>query len=267
MKTKIVNLCSAVAVSAGLLSGQALLASDYSTTLAGASVLELPAKAASLVATSADHKATAEAVVRAAVSLQPTCTTAIVGAVARASHDSASAAAVAAASVQPSQVAAIVKATTAAAPDQASKVVAALIRAYPSQYGAIAVAASEASPQQARQILSAVADSVPVLQGSISSSEAAYAANNQMLPVRAILVQSYNSALTSGAVTTPASSTVASTVSPAATGFQPTQTGTVIAPPTVGPPFALFPGSVTDFGPGNTTPQVPGGGGRPYASP
>ena len=266
MKTKIVNLCSAVAVSAGLLSGQALLASDYSTTLAGASVLELPAKAASLVATSADHKATAEAVVKAAVSLQPTCATAIVGAVARASHDSASAAAVAAASVQPSQVAAIVKATTAAAPDQASKVVAALIRAYPSQYGTIAVAASEASPEQSRQILSAVADSVPVLQSSISSSETAYAANNQMLPVRAILVQSYNSALASGSVTTPASST-SSTVSPAATGFQPTSTGTVLAPPTVGPPFALFPGSVTDFGPDQTTPQVPGGGGRPYASP
>jgi hypothetical protein len=169
--------------------------------LAGSTALELPAKAAALVAkaSAADKQDVAATVVKVAVGVNPAAAAAIVSAVSRESPAAAPVAAVNATTLQRKQVGQIAKAAAAAAPAEAAKIVAALIKEFPQDYGVIAVAADEGAPLAGRDILAVVADCVPALQSSIRGATTNFAANVGNVPVQAILSQSYNQALTSGA--------------------------------------------------------------------
>ena len=254
MKTRMISLVTSVALIAGLAVVPAVLASssaDVAKALSGATALELPAKAASLVATAAaaDKQDVAIAAVKAAIGLNPASAVAIVSAVSRDNPSTAPVAAVTAATLQHKQIGLIAEAAVAAAPSQAGKIVAALIKEFPKDYSLIAVAASEGAPAAGREILKAVADNVPALQPAIQGALAKFAANDSNIPVLAILSQSNNSTPSAAPVVlTPLMITVTETPS--------------LAPPTFGVPFTPVT-TINNIGTGviQTT------GGRPYGAP
>jgi len=297
------GLVTGISFLAGIVIPQAF-ASDFTDAtkiLAGSPALELPARAAGIVAkaSAVDKQAAAAAAVKAAVGVNPAASAAIVSAVARENPAAAPVAAVTAATLQHKQIGLIAKAAAAAAPAEAAKVVAALIKEFPRDYGTIAIAADEGAPLSGRDILDVVADFVPALQPSIHAATVNYAANDGNVPVQAILTQSYNQALTSGAVAStqvpPAllgqssdqtvlsgAAAPARTPAPAATAPVPNTTAparnapaTVATPalfsppllsaPVLGPPFTPVGPVINNFSPIQTTPQQPGG--RNYASP
>jgi hypothetical protein len=206
MKNKIISLFSGAALFAGLAVSPAALAldsADVSKALAGSTALELPAKAADLVAkaAAADKQEAAAAVVKAAVGVNPAAAAAIVSAVAREYPAAAPAAAVTATTLQHRQIGLITKAAAAAAPAEAARIVAALIKEFPQDFGTIAIAADEGAPSAGQEIRAVVADSVPALQpSSIHGATANFAADNGNVPVQAILSQSDSQALSSNAV-------------------------------------------------------------------
>ncbi len=279
------NLLGVLAVSGGLVGNQAVMAgesADFTKILAGTSMVEMPAKAASLVAkedTQAGQKRATLAVVKAAVGLNPAGTVAVVGAISHAKPEMAPVAAVTAALLQHKQLALITKAAAEAAPSQAGKIVAALIREFPSSYVVIAISASEGAPLAGKEILEVVADFVPALQASINSALASFPSSTTQaqaaladaqlvnasvattssslaLPVQTILVRAVNQAPGIGtlpvAITAPHSRSAGPPAAPA-------------GGPTLGPPFTPIVGPVTTISPSQTVPQVPGG--RNYASP
>jgi hypothetical protein len=256
--TKIISLTGCAALIAGLAIAPAALASnsaDATKALAGSTVLELPGKAADLVAkaSAADKQNVAAATVKAAIGLNPSAVIDIVSAVARENPATAPVAAVTAAILQHKRIDQIAKAAVAAAPSQAAKIVAALIKEFPRDYGVIAIAAAEGAPSAGREILAVVAQHVPALQTYIQGAMAGFAANDGNLPIQAILMQSYNQAVTAGAAVSAPAPTVSAT------------TGTPSLSPTViNAPFTPPTAPIITIGPGQTMPQVPGGR---YASP
>lgn len=265
MKTKILTLAlmAGLGISLPVFSANS---TDIVRAMAGATALELPAKAADLVAkaTARDKENVANAVIKAAMGVNPSAAIAIVGAVVQSSPGTAPVVAVTAATLQHKRLEQIVKAAVHAAPSEAGKVVAALIKEFPQDYGTIAIAASEGAPTSGVEILAAVADYVPALQSAIKGSTNSYAANNGNVPVQAILMQSYNQALTSGAVVStrvPTALAVAPVPSPA----QPTVVVSAPSGPYQGPPYVPILGPVVNYGPGQVNPQSPGG--RNYSSP
>jgi hypothetical protein len=293
MKAKIAYLISSAALIAGLAVSPAALASitsDVAKTLAGSTPLELPAKAANLVAqaSAADKENVTVAVVKAAIGINPSAAVAIVSTVARENRTVAPIAAVTAATLQRNRIDQIAKAAAAAAPSEAAKIVTALIREFPQGYGVIAIAAAEGAPTAAREILAVVADFVPALQSGIQNATASFAGNKGTLPVQAILSQSYNQALSSGTAVKfqvpatsisqndnlvlalnngGASSTAKASTASALSPTTPTTTTVrpTLSPPTLGPPYQPIPSGVTNIGPGPITIQQPGG--RNYAPP
>jgi hypothetical protein len=302
MQTNITRVISSVALIAVIVVSPAVFASnsaDVTKVLASSTALELPAKAASLVAkaSAADKQNVTVAVVKAAIGINPSAAVAIVSSVARENPATAPLAAVTATTLQHKRIDLITKAAAAAAPSEAARIVAALIKEFPQDYGVIAIAAAEGVPSAGREILAVVADYVPALQSSIQASTATFAANDGNVPVQAILSQSYNQARISGAaVSTQTSSTLAQTsATPAAT--TPGNTGTplfilsqsynqlptsrvarlpqttptlspttptatltpTLSGPTLGPPYQPIPGPVTNISPSQIWEQQPGG--------
>lgn len=145
-------------------------------TLSSVTAMELPAKAAELVA-QADAKnirQTTIDVVKAAVGLNPASAAVIVGAIAQASPEMAATAAVTAISLLPKQAAVIARAAAAAAPKQAGKIVEAICRLMPSAYQDVAKAVAEVAPDASREILAGIAAGIPSLRGSINKVLASY---------------------------------------------------------------------------------------------
>jgi hypothetical protein len=257
MKTiKMIGLVNSAVLIAGLAISPAALASnstDAAKALAGSTALELPAKAADLVAkaSAADRQNVAAAAVKEAFELNPSATVAVVAAVARENPATAPVAAVTAVTLQHKRMDQITKAAVAAAPSQATKIVAALIKVFPREYGVIAVAAAQGAPSAGREILSVVAEYVPAMQTYIQSAIAA--ANDGNLPIQAILTQSYNLAVSSGAVVPAPTPTTSAGDTPS------------LSPTVISTPFTPPPNPIITIGPGQTTNQVPGG--RKYSSP
>jgi hypothetical protein len=264
MKTKLISLVGGVALLAGITVSPAVYASessDVNKALAGSTVLELPAKAADLVAQApiADRQRVAVEVIKAAVGLNPSAAIAVVSTVVRENPATAPGVTLTAMTLQHERMNQIIKAAVAAAPSEASDIVAALLKGFPQDYGVIAVSAASGSPSSGREILAVVADYVPALQDSIQNAAAQFASTDGILPVQAILTQSYGQAVNNGSVTTPqAHSSPGPTlaVAPATVGK--------ISPPTLGPPFTPVPGTMS-ISVSQTQPQVPGG--RVYSSP
>jgi hypothetical protein len=259
IKTWMIGLMSAVTWIAGLVNSPAALASnspDVPKALADATVLELPAKAASLVAgaPAADQQNVAIAVVKAAIGLKPSSAVNIVSALARENPVAAPVAAVTAATLQHKRIDQITKAAVAAAPVEVAKIVAALIKEFPKDYGVIAVAAAEAAPSAGREILAVVGECVPVLRSYIQRATAKFAANDGNVPVQVILIQSYNEAATSGAVSAKTPPTLTATASA-------TDGAASLSPATIDAPYAPPPVPTPNIVPRQTT------GGRNYSSP
>jgi len=286
MKTTLMSVMTSMALIAGLAVSPAALASnssDVTKSLAGATALELPAKSAALVAkaAAADKHDLTVAVVKAAIGLNPSAAVAIVSTVAHENPAMAPLAAVTAATLQHQRIAQFARAAAAGAPSEAAKIVAALIKEFPQDYGAIAIAAAQGAPEAGREILAVVADYVPALQSAVNGTVAKFAANNGNIPVQAVLSQSYNQALASGGVTrTTMPSTLlgqvsdqtvvaGGTVSAHGSAVLPTTPGLTrgpsVSPPVLGPPYQPFPNPPTVIGPGQITPQAPGG--NNYSSP
>jgi hypothetical protein len=264
MKTRMINLILGCALGAGLMASRGAFASgsdEMTKALVGSTVLELPATAAGLVAkaSAATKQSVAAAVVKAALGVNPSAAVAVVAAVAHENPGTAPVVAVTAATLQHKRIDLIAKAAVHAAPSEAAKIVGALIKEFPQDYGIIAIAAAEGAPSAGGEILAVVGDYVPALQPAIKGGVAAsFAANNGNVPVEAILAQSYNQALTSGAVARPA------LVSPTPTMPQASGVPSLSAP-TQGPPYVPIVGPIINYGPNQITPQVPGG--RTYSSP
>lgn len=163
-------LATALNVRAGETSGSIL------GTLSTATTMELPDKAAEIVAqTDAKNlKQTTIDVVKAAVGLNPAAAAAIVGSIAQSSPDMAATAAATAVSLLPKQAVAIARAAAAAAPSQAGKIVQAVCRIAPDAYQEIADAVAEVAPGAGREILAGVAAGIPSLNGSITTVLAGY---------------------------------------------------------------------------------------------
>jgi len=278
------NLLGVLVVSGGLVASQPLMAGesvDFTKILVGTSIVEMPAKAASLVAKTdfqQGRKNVTIAVVKAAVRLNPTATVAVVSAISRATPEMAPVAAVTAAMLQHKQLALIARAAAEAAPSQAGAIVAALIKEFPSSYAVIAIAASEGAPLAGKEILEVVSDYVPALQAGISSAVSSFqsgtaqtqgnlaaqvntvvaapSSSSLALPVQAILVQVVNQSSGIG---------VSRPISAATQNSQSLQPLPIPAGgPVLGPPFFPVVGPVTTISPGQTTPQTPGGR---YATP
>jgi hypothetical protein len=303
MKIKIISVISGVALLSGLVISPVASASgsvDVAKNLAGSSALELPAKAANLVAkaSAAEQKDVAIAVVKTAVGLNPAAAVAIVAAVVRENGTVAPAVAVTAATLQPKRIGMITKAAAVAAPSQAARIVAAMIKEFPRNYGIIAISAADGAPSAGREILAVVADAVPALQASIQAAASHFSANGGNVPVQAILSQSYNQALSSGAVV---ATQIPATLAPGAPNYDtvvfggagggrlsttpmtiaqntPTLASTVpmitvipsFSPPTVSGPtlgnsFTPISGTPTTYNPSQTTGETTGG--RNYSPP
>ena len=217
--------------------------------LAAVPAAELPAKAADLVlhAKSRERQTTTINAVKAAMTLNPAATPALVGAIARAVPAMASVAAGTAAAEQPKQAAAIAKAAAAAAPAKAGQIVAAVCRAVPNQYQAIAMAVAEAVPGAGKAILNGVASALPQLKPSIEKALASYSGN--VISVADTLAQAARIA----AATDTASS-------PGQGGNASGARGPAVGPPYI--PLTTTPTSVTSGSSG----EVPTGG-RNYAAP
>ncbi len=277
MRTKLLNILCFLAVSGGLAGNQLAMASepaDFAKILAATSVVEMPAKAASLVGktgTPQERKNAAVAVVKAAVRLNPTIAVAVVGAISQSNPELAPVAAATAASLQHKQLASIAKAAAAAAPSQAGKIVAALIKEFPSSYAVIAISASEGAPLAGKEILEVVADYVPALQASINSAIASFSlsaaqpqstnglsvsgtSSTQRLPVSAILEHATDQPASSAPV---ASGVSMATQNPLATRPMRSDAQSSPLPATPTPPILPLPPQ--------TNPQSPGG--RNYATP
>jgi hypothetical protein len=245
MKNKIISLISGLSLVSGLAVSPVAFASnsaDLTKSLAGSTALELPTKAASLVAqtSAADRQSVTIAVVKAAIGLNPAVAADVVSALVRQNPALAPVVAVTAVTLQHKQIGLITKAATAAAPSEATKIVAALMKEFPTDYGVIAMAAAEGAPAAGREILAVIAQYVPGLQAFIQSATA-----NADVPVPAIISQ----AVASGVVAT--------------TDPQPTQPTTPVtpsfSPPTITPGgFVTFPGAPGSFTPGQYGTVGPG---------
>ncbi len=216
-------------------------------TLTKATVAELPAKAAELVAQASAKnlkQATVDAV-KAAVGLNPAAAPAIVGSVAQSKPAAASIAAATAAALVPNQAANIARAAAAAAPDQAGAIVEAVCRVLPSAYQEIATAVAETVPSAGKQILAGLAAALPQLKGLIDQSVASFEGKN--FTVSAVLSQVARSEGSAGiAALTTTAPALASRVAVGAPVVTPSTTP-LVQPPSGG--------------------QTPPRGGRGYSAP
>ena len=144
------------------------------STLKSVPTAELPAKVATAVAQSKSQDRQTATVhnVKAAVSLRPGATPAIVGAISRAAPDMAAVAAGVAAAEQPNQVVFIARAAAGAAPAKVTDIVAAICRAVPNQYRNIATAVAQLLPGASKEILAGIAAAIPALKTPIESAVA-----------------------------------------------------------------------------------------------
>ena len=152
--------------------GDAPAGSSYLNTLSAVPQIELPAKAAGLVA-QADAKSQSQTtvdVIKTVVGLNPAAAPEMVGAVAQQTPEMAPTAAGTAVSLVPNQAVAIARAAAAAAPKQAGKIVEAVCRVLPKTFRDVANAVAEVVPGAGREILTGVSAAIPSLQGPINAA-------------------------------------------------------------------------------------------------
>jgi len=241
--------------------GENTAPNPFFAVLNSATPVELPAKAAELVAkaNSKQLQQTTIDVVRAAVPLNPAAAPAIVGSIAQSSPEAAAIAAATAVTLVPDEATAVARAAAAAAPTKAGQIVEAMCRVLPTEYQKIADAVAEVVPGANKEILTAISTAIPVLTGPINQTVAGY--NGNVPSVSSVLdqVQSQSPttvALSQSTLNSPSTSTPLP---------QSTLNSPKIAPPTFGAPYVPHTGGGQNVDPGSGG-EVPTGG-RGYASP
>ena len=207
--------------------------------------VDVPAKAADIVAQAKDSERdmTAMNVVKVALQKSPTIAPAIVGAIAKQSPETAPVVAATAATLQPKQVKLIAQAAAAAAPQKAGEIAEAVAKALPAEYRDIALSVSQGAPKSTKEILAGVSAAVPGIRAPIDQ---AISTLGGKATVAAVMDR-----------VSPVTTTPVATVTP------------IVAPvptrgPSPGPPYVPFSGSPNNVPPnGGTVPT----GGRTYAAP
>ncbi|MEY4385920.1 MAG: hypothetical protein RLY20_1203 [Verrucomicrobiota bacterium] len=248
MKTKFLLLVASTVIAANLVAEDKVAVPNYKKDLSSVTVLEMPAKAAGLVAQAPakDRAVVTSAVVKSVAAIKVTALPATVGAIAKSSPDMAATAAAVATSVEPKLAVDVSKAAAASAPTKAGEIVAAVCKVLPENFRNVAAIVAKIAPDQAKQILAGVGTAIPRLAPFIN--QAGVGATGA-LDVAAILAHAESLAASS---TTTAATTSGNTLTP--------------RPPSVGSPYNPLPtgtpttGSVTNSG------TVPGGG-RDYTPP
>ena len=246
MKSKTLTVVSAVSLAVGILVTQATYAAEstqvntFKSALVDVATLDMPAKAASLIAAAPvkDQLATTIDVVKAAVALNPAAAPLIVGAIAKLTPSMAATAAATAAELQPKQAAWIAKAAASAAPDNAPEIAAAICAKLPALHASI---------------ISAVAKAVP------SAKNAILAAVVQVLPNSTTVGAMHSSSLMPPSTAPAGAPAGALAAAPTATYQAPP------ANPIVTPPYVPAPVTRTEINPSDTTVEAPGSGN--YATP
>lgn len=159
----------------------------YLESLKGVTPLELPAKAASIVAAATEDRQelVAISVLQAAVVLKPATARAVVGAISKAVPRLAPVVAAGAAHAQPKEAPFVAWAAAAAAPAQVSQIVFAVCSQTPRQFRNVAFAAATAVRHSDAQILEAISAAIPSVKPTIEQFRAANGAQNH--PVFAVL--------------------------------------------------------------------------------
>ena len=228
--------------------------------LKGLPAVELPAKAADMVAQALpeERNAAAAAVATAAIDLRPTATLAVVSAIARQSPTVAATVAQKAASLQPKQLTDIAAAAASVAPKQAANIVEALCKAAPTRYAAIVTAVAKVVPTASQEILSAVFVAIPSLKPFVEKASSEYAGQNPSIGLLMARTEMWVAAVARETRST-SEKVLAGPVSP----VPPT-----LAPPQPGPPYAPLPEDavIVQIRGLNTT-NAPPGGGRDYSAP
>ena len=272
MKTKVVAALILLGINLGgltLPSAFAVDAGSLTIQLSSVPRPELPAKAANLVliAQGEDRVKVTEAVVNAAVDLNPVASPMIIGSISKLSPDMAPVAAAAAAVKQPKQARAIAKAAATSAPSQALKIVAAMCKGQPGEYREIAVAVAEAVPGMDSSIINTVIDAVPTLKTFYVRVAETFASGKSGIPSVSIFLGQISKDLDNSARVLKSSPTVI-----LAQGVAPDQQSLLPSPPAPPPPPVVRP-PFTGLGgtPGeinrNQTVEIPPGGPRNYSAP
>ena len=210
--------------SLALNAGDKIVVQNYTKSFQNVSAAELPATAAGVVARASakEREATTEAVVKAAVGLNPASAPAIVGAIARTTPDMAATAARVAAALQPKQAGAIARAAAEAAPSMAGRIVEAVCKVVPSAFREVANAVAQVVPKANSEILDGVASALPSMKGAIAQAQGRAGSGNSVDSV----LQSANQ------ISTPTTPTVSSFRGPMISGpYVP-----ITTPPTNAPP-------------------------------
>lgn len=147
---------------------------DYKKTLSSVSILEMPAKAASLVkqADVKDREVVTSAVVTSAAAIKQTALPAVVGAISKAVPEMAATAASVAASAQPKLALDVAKAAAASAPEHAVEIAKAIGRVLPAQARNVALVIASVLPSKEAEVLVKFANEV-------SASTTTLAANSE----------------------------------------------------------------------------------------
>lgn len=235
---------------------------------AGVRALELPGRAASTVAAAqqADRLALADDVVRAALDVNASAGSMLIGAIARATPDVAASSAVTAASLQPKQLSPITRAAVGAAPAQAETIVGALTKAHPSSFALIGIAAIDAAPKSAEAVLNGVASANPTLKSLIVRFDTKGAKTPAAVIAVLKRAEMLLGKLSNASKTTP-ETILAGELTPSMTAQLTGLTATVLAaPPVVGPPYTPISGTPGEINTSQTY-QGPPDAGRDYSAP
>jgi hypothetical protein len=245
--TKLASVTLALVVGSGVAFAKDDSAIAVKEALSKVTVMEIPAKAADLVAQApvAQRDATAVDVVKISLQKNPTIAPAVVGTIVRKSPETAPVVAATAASLQPKQAKLIAQAAASAAPTKAREIVKSVCKLFPKESREIAVAVAQVAPKQAQEILAGVADAAPELKTAIEQAVAGY---GSQLTVGGVMDR------VSSPASTPALPPVAA--GPSATGAG--------RGPSVQPPYLPLSGTPNNVPP--TSGDVPPGG-RDYAAP
>jgi len=205
MKYLTTKWMTVTAVAAGLLSAQAGESRDFRKELGSVPSFEMPLQAATLVARAEaqEQKSVTEAVVKAAIEINPAAASAVVGAIAHRTPEMAPLAATTAVALRNDQAGLlmITKSATAGAPSQAGRIVSGVCGVVPADYASVAWAAYKEAPKQSKDIIQAVTAAVPSARSYLSqalresSIEVSTLPSTADMPVPAIMERSVTLAL------------------------------------------------------------------------
>ncbi len=259
MRTIQLFICLAVSLSvttANTFAKEPAKTNPYKEMLSTSKPLDLPTQCAGLVikAPQAAKELTTVLVVDAVVATHPAVTAAVVAEISKLVPDMAPIAAARGAMLQPKQVGPISKAAAAAAPKQAWRIVYSVCKGLPTSYKTVATSVASAVPHSSSEILGAVTLAIPTLKPYIL--EAAQQSGNQPTTLSDLINKADK---LTPEKEKPVELELANNTADFRPEFIPAP------PPTPGPPFKVFPDTITETSPADS--GIVQEGARNYAQP